>query len=55
MTLVGDAHTMNGRSAWGAPTPDLSIANVNFCWQFQSAPGRTATVSTVEDVFSKNS
>ena len=55
VTLVGDAHTMNDRSAWGAPTADLSIANVNLYWQFQSAPGRTAAVSTVEDVFSKNS
>jgi nicotinamidase-related amidase len=54
VTLVGDAHTMNDMSAWGAPTPDLSIANVNLYWQFQSAPGRTASVATVEDVFSKN-
>ena len=55
VTLVGDAHTTNDMSAWGAPTADLSIANVNLYWQFQSAPGRTAAVSTVKDVFSKNS
>ena len=55
VTLVDDAHTMNDMSPGGAPTPNLSIANVNLYWQFPSAPGCTAAVFTVEDVFSKNS
>jgi nicotinamidase-related amidase len=48
-TLVGDAHTTEDQSAWGAPTPDLVIAHTNLYWKHHTAPGRTAgTVATDE-------
>jgi nicotinamidase-related amidase len=48
-TLVGDAHTTEDLSEWGAPSPDKVIAHTNMYWKFQDAPGRTAgTVSTAE-------
>jgi nicotinamidase-related amidase len=47
--LVGDAHTTEDLSGWGAPTPDLVIAHTNMYWQEQAAPGRQAgTVPTAE-------
>jgi nicotinamidase-related amidase len=46
-TLVGDAHTTEDLSEWGAPTPDLVIAHTNLYWDNHRAPGRTAgTVTT---------
>lgn len=48
VTLVSDAHTTNDTSEWGAPPPEL--ANVNLYWQFQSAPGRMASVTTAAEV-----
>jgi nicotinamidase-related amidase len=50
VTLVGDAHTTEDLSEWGAPTPDKVIAHTNMYWQFQTAPGRTAGVSETKDV-----
>lgn len=50
VTLVSDAHTTSDLSEWGAPPPELAIANVNLYWQFQSAPGRTAAVTAIADV-----
>lgn len=48
-TLVGDAHTTEDQSPWGAPTPDLVIAHTNLYWANHRAPGRSAgTVSTDE-------
>lgn len=48
-TLVGDAHTTEDQSAWGAPPPDQVIAHTNLYWKYQTAPGRTAgTVATKE-------
>ncbi len=48
-TLVGDAHTTEDQTAWGAPPPDQVIAHTNLYWKFQSAPGRTAgTVATAD-------
>ncbi len=44
VTLVGDAHTTEDQSAWGAPPPEQVIANTNLYWQYQTAPGRTAGV-----------
>ena len=44
VTLVGDAHTTEHLSAWGAPPPEQVIAHTNLYWQHQSAPGRTARV-----------
>lgn len=50
VTLVGDAHTTEDQSAWGAPPPDQVIAHTNLYWQFQTAPGRTAGVAETKDV-----
>lgn len=50
VTLVGDAHTTEDLSAWGAPTPDRVIGHTNMYWQYQSAPGRTAAVSPTADI-----
>ncbi len=48
-TLVGDAHTTEDLSEYGAPTPDKVIAHTNLYWQYHTAPGRTAgTVGTAE-------
>ncbi len=52
-TLVGDAHTTEDLSGYGAPPPDQVIAHTNLYWRFHRAPGRTAgTVSTEEVDFS---
>ncbi len=46
-TLVGDAHTTQDFSEWGAPTPDKVIVHTNLYWKYHTAPGRHAgTVST---------
>jgi nicotinamidase-related amidase len=50
VTLVGDAHTTEDQSAWGAPPPDEVIAHTNLYWQYQAAPGRTAGVVEAKDV-----
>ena len=50
VTLVGDAHTTEDQSAWGAPPPDKVIAHTNLYWRFQSAPGRTAEVVATQDL-----
>jgi nicotinamidase-related amidase len=42
-TLVGDAHTTEDLTAWGAPPPEQVISHTNMYWKFQSAPGRRAT------------
>ena len=51
-TLVGDAHTTEDLTAYGAPPPEQVIAHTNLYWSFQTAPGRTAgTVSTADVEF----
>jgi len=51
-TLVGDAHTTEDQTPWGAPPPDQVIAHTNLYWRDQTAPGRTAgTVETSEVSF----
>lgn len=53
VTLVGDAHTTEDLTPWGAPPPEQVIAHTNLYWGFQSGPGRTAeTVPTAEVAFS---
>src|SRR3984957_5614329 len=48
-TLIGDAHTTEDLSSYGAPPPDKVIAHTNLYWQNHRAPGRTAgTVSTAD-------
>jgi len=49
-TLVGDAHTTEDHSAYGAPPPDQVIAHTNLYWSFQAAPGRTAGTVATGDV-----
>ena len=44
VTLVGDAHTTEDLSPYGAPPPEQVIAHTNLYWQFQTAPGRRAEV-----------
>lgn len=48
--LVGDAHTTEDLSQWGAPPPDKVIAHTNLYWGEQAAPGRTAGVVEAADV-----
>ena len=49
-TLVGDAHTTEDQTEWGAPPPDLVIAHTNLYWAYQTAPGRTAGTVDSTDV-----
>jgi nicotinamidase-related amidase len=49
-TLVGDAHTTEDLTAWGAPPPDLVIAHTNLYWKHHAAPGRTAGTVETKDV-----
>jgi nicotinamidase-related amidase len=49
-TLVGDAHTTEDLTEWGAPPPDKVIAHTNMYWGDQRAPGRTAGTVATEDV-----
>jgi len=50
VTLVGDAHTTEDQTEWGAPPPDQVIAHTNLYWQYHQAPGRTAGVAVTKDV-----
>jgi nicotinamidase-related amidase len=49
-TLVGDAHTTEDLSEYGAPPADKVIAHTNLYWSWQDAPGRTAKVVTTDAV-----
>jgi len=42
VTLVGDAHTTEDLTSYGAPPPEQVIAHTNLYWGFQDAPGRRA-------------
>ncbi len=48
--LVGDAHTTEDLTQWGAPPPEQVIAHTNLYWSFQTAPGRKAGTVAIEDV-----
>lgn len=50
VTLVGDAHTTEDLTAYGAPSPDQVIAHTNLYWQFQGAADREATVVSTGDL-----
>jgi nicotinamidase-related amidase len=50
VTLIGDAHTTEDQSEWGAPPPDKVIAHTNLYWKYHTAPGRTAAVEATKDV-----
>jgi nicotinamidase-related amidase len=49
-TLVGDAHTTEDQTAWGAPPPEQVIAHTNLYWKYQTAPGRKAGTVETRDV-----
>ena len=49
-TLVGDAHTTEDLTPWGAPPPDKVIAHTNLYWQNHAAPGRNAGTVTTDSV-----
>jgi nicotinamidase-related amidase len=49
-TLVGDAHTTEDLTEWGAPPPDQVIAHTNLYWSQHRAPGRTAETVATKDV-----
>jgi nicotinamidase-related amidase len=52
VTLVGDAHTTEDLTEYGAPAPELVVSHTNLYWDWQSAPGREAgTVKTEEVIF----
>lgn len=48
--LVGDAHTTEDLTTWGAPPPEKVIAHTNLYWGFQTAPGRSAGTIETKDV-----
>jgi len=50
VTLVGDAHTTEDQTAWGAPPVEQVIAHTNLYWRFQEAPGRAAAVAETKEV-----
>jgi nicotinamidase-related amidase len=50
VTLIGDAHTTEDLSDWGAPSPDKVIAHTNLYWGNHQAPGRTAAVVNTADL-----
>ncbi|MET9499963.1 isochorismatase family protein [Streptomyces sp. NPDC006552] len=50
VTLVGDAHTTEDLTAYGAPAPELVIAHTNLYWNTHGGPGRTAEVVDTADV-----
>ncbi|MCX3064249.1 cysteine hydrolase family protein [Streptomyces beihaiensis] len=50
VTLVGDAHTTEDLTAYGAPAPESVTAHTNLYWRYQSAPGRTASVVDTANV-----
>ncbi|GAA3451487.1 isochorismatase family protein [Dactylosporangium matsuzakiense] len=52
--LVGDAHTTEDLTAYGAPSPELVIAHTNLYWAEERAPGRRGgTVETKEVSFDR--
>ena len=50
VTLVGDAHTTDDRSAYGLPTPAQTIALINGIWAYRTAPGRHAAVAAADTI-----
>ncbi len=50
VTLVGDAHTTDDSTKWGAPHPRDVIAHTNLYWQYHDGPGRKAAVTETKDV-----
>jgi nicotinamidase-related amidase len=56
VTLVGDAHTTEDLTKYGAPPPEQVIAHTNLYWQHESVPGRRGrTRNTAEVSFAAGS
>ena len=54
-TLVGDAHTTEDLTEYGAPSPPDVITHTNMYWDWQTAPGRRgATVATKDVTFTQS-
>lgn len=49
-TLVGDAHTTEDLSEYGAPPADKVIAHTNMYWKWHDGPGRIAQVVSTDEV-----
>ncbi|WP_426505993.1 isochorismatase family protein [Dactylosporangium sp. McL0621] len=49
-TLVGDAHTTEDLTQWGAPAPELVIAHTNLYWADERAPGRRGGTAATKEV-----
>lgn len=50
VTLVGDAHTTEDLTDYGAPEPAQVISHTNLYWSWASAPGRRGDVATTDEV-----
>jgi len=50
VTLVGDAHTTEDLTAYGAPSPDLVIAHTNLYWQWAKGVGTSGEVVSAGEV-----
>ena len=48
--LVGDAHTTEDLTEYGAPPPEQVIAHTNLYWQWANAPGRRGETLASADV-----
>jgi nicotinamidase-related amidase len=50
VTLVGDAHTTEDLTDYGAPAPEQVISHTNLYWSWATAPGRRGDVVSTDDV-----
>jgi nicotinamidase-related amidase len=50
VTLVGDAHTTEDLTAYGAPSPDLVISHTNLYWQWAKGVGTRGDVVPTDAV-----
>jgi nicotinamidase-related amidase len=50
VTLVGDAHTTEDLTEYGAPPPDKVIAHTNLYWKWAEAPGRKGGTVAAADI-----
>ena len=50
VTLVGDAHTTEDKSNWGAPPPDQVIKHTNLYWAYNNGPGKKGGTVAAKDV-----
>jgi nicotinamidase-related amidase len=50
VTLVGDAHTTEDLTDYGAPAPEQVISHTNLYWSWAAAPGRRGDVVPTDEV-----